>query len=186
MKLVGIHEPYLYSVQFDEQGMDEYNRVLNEWFNPVVTYEFLEENKTAYDGYWAQHFDSTREAAESVMDEAERVEEFMEELAENTRNGERPDFDSYFKPLNGVYSFDVNYLPMKGYGLYTPSMLRLYAVKVDSNLYVIADGGIKLGSKIQDSPGLKDHVLSKINVTKQFLSFYDIVTSDDMEERENE
>ena len=45
---------------------------------------------------------------------------------------------------------------MKSYGTGRPSFLRMYAIKLKNNLYVITGGGIKLADTIQDSPDLQN------------------------------
>ena len=50
-----------------------------------------------------------------------------------------------------------------------------------ANTYLITGGGIKLAEKIQDSPDLKNHVLSNIDRVRQFLKANGIIDNDDME-----
>ena len=70
---------------------------------------------------------------------------------------------------------------MKGYGVkYKPTLVRFYAIKVQSNMYIVVAGGIKLGKTIQDSPGLNKNVFSKINKVKRYLMSSDITEAKDM------
>ena len=70
---------------------------------------------------------------------------------------------------------------MKSYGTDRPSLLRIYAIKMGANTYLITGGGIKLADTIQDSPDLKDHVLKNIDRVREFLKANGIMDSDDME-----
>lgn len=70
---------------------------------------------------------------------------------------------------------------MKSYGTNRPSLLRIYAIKMDRNTYLITGGGIKLADTIQNSPYLRDHVLNNIDKVRQFLKANGIMDSDDME-----
>ena len=69
---------------------------------------------------------------------------------------------------------------MKSYGTKSPSLLRLYAIRLDSNCYLIVYGGIKLGDSIQNSPVLKDKVFNKIDSVLSFLKANGITNSDDI------
>ena len=69
---------------------------------------------------------------------------------------------------------------MKSYGVSSPSLLRLYAIKLDSNCYLIVYGGIKLGDTIQNSPILKDKVFNKIDKVLNYLKINGIEDSEDI------
>jgi hypothetical protein len=43
----------------------------------------------------------------------------------------------------------------KAYGIHRKSWLRFYAIRLDSNQYFIAGGGIKLTREMKDSEGLR-------------------------------
>ncbi|MBO5700268.1 MAG: hypothetical protein J6R57_02490, partial [Bacteroidales bacterium] len=90
------------------------------------------------------------------------------------------DFDEYFHFLDGKYKCLWTLEPMKSYGTGMPSLLRLYAIKIDSNCYLIVYGGIKLGATIQDSPVLKDNVFKKIDEVLSYLRVNGIADSDDI------
>lgn len=182
MEIVSIHKPYLYSIKFDEEELDEFNRLLDEWADIVAVKEFLDENRTIFDSYLSSYFNNTFEAAEQVANEAEEMESYFEELKENTASGKKTNFDSYFKYLDGIYKCEMKYIPMKGYGEgYRPSLIRFYAIKIEPNVYVIATGGIKIGKSIQDSPGLKEYVFKKIDIVRKFLSSLGITEASDMD-----
>ncbi len=182
MEIISIHKPYLYSAKFDEEESDEFNRLFDEWTDISAVYKFLNENKPAFDIYFLNYFNNTLEAAEQVANEADEMESYFEELKENTEKGQKPDYDSYFKYLDGIYRCEIKYIPMKGYGEgYKPSLIRFYAIKIEPNVYVIATGGIKLCKKIQDSPGLNKNVFNKINKVRKYLSDNGIINAEDID-----
>ena len=74
----------------------------------------------------------------------------------------------------------IEYIPMKSYGLGIPSLLRIYAIKIAANVYVITGGGIKLARTIQDSPGLKDSVIQGIDKVRSFLRSEAIIDANDL------
>lgn len=69
---------------------------------------------------------------------------------------------------------------MKSYGPIRPSLLRMYAIRFASNMYLITGGGIKLADTIQNSPDLKDHVLQNIDKVRSWLKAKGIYDSDDI------
>ena len=97
------------------------------------------------------------------------MEPFIQELEENTKAGKKPDFDSYFQPFEGKYAYVLEMVPMKAYGTNKHTFLRLYAIKLGQNCYLIVYGGIKLSRSVQDSPILKDNVIRKIDWALYYL-----------------
>lgn len=180
MKIVEIFEPYIYSIQFDGCETDEYHRLLNEWSDIEFVKGFFERNKAEMSDYLLSNVGNIYNAIEQVLDEAYELGDTFESLYENTKNGDKPDFDTHFSYLDGVYRFEFTYTPMKSYGHKSPSLIRMYAIKVDKNVFVISDGGIKLAKRIQDAPELKDHVFNKINIVREYLRNNNITTSDDI------
>ena len=79
------------------------------------------------------------------------------------------------------YKYEIKLVPTKSYGTGNPSFLRIYAIKMGKNTYLITGGGIKLADTIQNSPDLKDHVLQNIDRVRKFLIENGIWDSDDLE-----
>ena len=116
----------------------------------------------------------------NVLNEAEELEDYIMELVSNMKLGIKPDFDEYFHFLDGKYKCLWTLEPMKSYGTGRPSLLRLYAIKLESNCYLIVYGGIKLGDTIQNSPVLKDKVFNKIDNVLNYLRANGIEDSEDI------
>ena len=57
---------------------------------------------------------------------------------------------------------------MKAYGTQNPSLLRLYAIKLKSNCYLITGGGIKYCRKMEQSSELQAEI-EKIKQVRSFL-----------------
>lgn len=102
-------------------------------------------------------------------------------MLENIEEGDTPDLDSHFKPLDGEFYYITEHIPMKSYSPGRPPLLRLYAIKMGSNCYLITGGGIKLADTIQNSPGLKDHVINNI-IVRTYLKENGILDEDDLTE----
>ena len=71
-------------------------------------------------------------------------------------------------------------MPVKGYGKNRHTFLRLYAIRIEPNCYLIVYGGLKLARTIQESPVLKEHVFAKIDWVLQYLKREGIVDNEDL------
>lgn len=181
MEIIAIFPPYIYSIQYDGSENNEFDRLLNEWNDVAQVTDFFTANKDYLKTSVWEYLSEPENAARQVLDEAASLEMLFEQLYELTQKGDKPDYDSHFHYLDGKYKFEMEYVPMKSYGVNSPSLLRMYAIKMGENTYLITGGGIKLGAKIQDSPGLKDHVIQNIDSVRDWLKLNGILDSDDME-----
>jgi hypothetical protein len=181
MEIIEIYPSYLYAIQYENEAENEFDRLLDEWNDMEIVVNFMEENKIYLSNkeIWGSVL-NTEDAAKRVRIEAEKLEDLFDQLYEHTCNGEKPDFDTHFRELKGKYVYELTYIPMKSYGVENPSMLRFYAIKIKSNLYIITGGGIKLSKSIQNSPGIKDHVIQNIDKVRQFLKVNGIQDIEDI------
>ena len=183
MEIVEIYKDWLYSINFDEEDLNEYHRVFREWHDLDYLVRFFSENKDSVNSdFWRNAGldpDNPEKSAERVIDEADRLETYIREIVDNCSNGTKPDFDEYFHFLGGKYKCLWSLEPVKSYGTDAPSLLRFYAIKMDPNCYLIVYGGIKLGDTIQNSPVLKDKVFNKIDSVLNFLKANGITDGED-------
>ncbi|MDE6368572.1 MAG: hypothetical protein K2K94_04975 [Muribaculaceae bacterium] len=184
MEIVEIYNNWLYSICFDEDDLTEYHRVFREWHDLDYLVNFFMKNRDLINtDFWKRaglNPNTPEKTAIRVIDEADNLEIYIKELVENCDKGCKPDFDEYFHFLGGKYKCLWSMEPVKSYGTKTPSLLRLYAIKIDSNCYLIVYGGIKLGDTIQNSPMLKDKVFNKIDSVLNFLKDNGIADSHDL------
>lgn len=181
MEIIAIFHPYIYSIKYDEQDENEFDRLFTEWNDVERITEFLEQNRDYLKTDVWKKVSEPEAAARQILDEAAALEQLFEELVKHTENKEKPNFDSHFQYLEGKYKYELEYPPMKSYGNKSPSLLRLYAIKMNNNTYLITGGGIKLADTIQNSPDLKNHVLQNINYVKSWLKANGIIDSEDMD-----
>ena len=69
--------------------------------------------------------------------------------------------------------------PVKAYGTKDPSLLRLYAIKMSSNCYLITGGGIKYCKAMQESPELMAEI-EKLKCVLSFLKHLGIEDGEDI------
>lgn len=182
LEIIAIYPPYIYSVQYDDVEENEFDRLFQQWNDLEYVTQFFETFQEYLKSPVWQKTPEPEDAALQVLREAADLEDLFEELYDNTINNiEGKDFDSHFYYLDGKYQYELERPPMKSYGTNRPSLLRIYAIKMDRNTYLITGGGIKLADTIQNSPDLKDHVLNNIDKVRQYLKANGIMDSDDME-----
>lgn len=180
MEIVEIYPPYIYSVKYDGMDENEFDRLFEEWNDSEKIMDFMMENADYLKKDIWKHINEPEAAVKQVHKEAEYLEDLFYDLYQKTETGERPDYDSHFQYLDGKYGSVIEYIPMKSYGLGIPSLLRIYAIKIAANVYVITGGGIKLARTIQDSPGLKDSVIQGIDKVRSFLRSEAIIDANDL------
>lgn len=180
MEIVKIYPPYIYSVKYDGMDENEFDRLFEEWNDSNKIMDFMIENLSYLKTDIWKHINEPEVAVMQVHKEAEYLEDLFSDLYQKTENGERPDYDSHFRYLDGKYGSEIEYVPMKSYGMCIPSLLRIYAIKLESNVYVVTGGGIKLARTIQDSPGIKDTVIQGIDKVRSFLRSEAIIDANDL------
>lgn len=182
MDIIAIIPNRIYSIKYDEEDTAEYYRLFNEeWTDVDSLMEFFQSNPEFTENeFWGFLGNDPEKAAARVLKDAHMLELHLRELAKNSDNGELPNLENYFKPLNGKYGYDIEHIPVKGYGVLESTFLRLYAIKLPENCYLIVYGGIKLNNSIQNSPGLRENVFRKIDKVKHYLVDEGIIDKDDI------
>jgi len=167
--IVSIVEDFLYSMKYGNQEC-EYDRIFNQLENVDSITHFFEENKDYLNLPAWNKVTNIESATRQVLKEAYELEKRLFDFAENAMKGKTPDLDKMFQYIGGKEFSDIyEYTPMKAYGKGRPPFLRLYAIKLAPNKYVITGGRIKLHDSIQSSPGIKEHVLQNIRRTREWL-----------------
>jgi hypothetical protein len=171
MKIVSIFANKLFAFHYKHERENELARILNLWNDSAYLFQFFNENK--------QDVDPNRivELIEQISSDALIIDELLLRLS----NSENEKLESFFKPLNNLEYQQFKVLSLqKGRKNY----LRIYALKIDENCFVITGGAIKLTHFMKD----REHTLAELNKlekAKQFLkengvfdsdSFYEFLT----------
>ncbi len=159
----------LFSMKYGTKDC-EYDRVFD-LFNYVdYINSFFDEHKEYLEREAWKSIPDINTATRQVLFEANELENRLINYANNTLEGKNPDLDKLFEYIGGKEFENVyEYIPMKAYGKGRPALLRLYAIKLAPNRYVITGGGIKLHDSIELSPGIKEHVLQDIRRSREWL-----------------
>lgn len=182
MKIVGIFAVVnlnLTAVKFKENKKNEFRLLFDNWLDPIYLYNFFDENKSdLQSGFFGDI--TVDEAVEYTIQESEEMEAYIIEVAKTgSLDFQNTLHDLVFTPLH-KNDYSVQLLPSKAYGRTRPSWLRLYAIEIDPNQYVVSGGAIKLTETMNERSHLKRE-LKKMEVTQEYLKENNLFTKDDLE-----
>lgn len=161
MEIVRIFADQLTSFRYDPDKPDEFSRLFAEWQDPQFLFEFFNENiDDLQSGFFGPV--SLQTAIRRTRDEARRLEKELLQFAA----GSYDNLDSIFAPLQPNEPIEIS--RSKATGDHQRSWLRIYALKLQANVYVITGGAIKLTRAMQDRDHTR-HELSKLNRCRDYL-----------------
>lgn len=154
-KIVNIFAHQLFAFHYDEAEDNEYDRLMHLWDDTEYIFDFLKKNEVDI-----PRGKSIQSIAESIIDNAYEIDEILVRITENNKEN----LSHFFKPLyNQEYQIKVLSL-QKGRQYY----LRMYAIKISENVFVITGGAIKLHHLMQDREHTKEE-LRKLSSAREFL-----------------
>lgn len=92
MEIIKIYPPFLYSIKYDETDDNEYDRLFNQWNDVNYVVSFMNEHKSMLSNDVWVDVREPEDAARQVLEEAEDLEELIDELCKNTDLGENTRF----------------------------------------------------------------------------------------------
>ncbi|MBC6491038.1 hypothetical protein ACFSQD_15250 [Flavihumibacter stibioxidans] len=137
MKIVSIFADRLFAFQYEGSEENELDRLLELWSNPGFLYAFLTKNRQDLpkDLDW-------RSMAEQLLDSVDMLQDLLIQIHENPEIS----LDQFFVPLVNLESAP-KVLSLRKRRI---SYLRLYALRIDSDCFVITGGTIKLTHLMQE------------------------------------
>ena len=166
--------------EFDENygDSDEFSRLFNNWQDPEYLDGFFNKHK---DDLESGFFNFTiEEAIQKTIDEAYEFEQKILSVAEKGKESITENLQTLFKPLNN-YENEIYPIPKyqksKTYGSNYKSWLRIYAIRIEKNVFIITGGAIKLTKTMNDREHLKKELI-KLEKVKSFLISEGIIDND--------
>ena len=158
-------EDSLFSVRYNTETNHEFAKCFELWNDPIYLREFFEEHqKDLNSEFW--NGITIEEAILKTRNDAKLFEQELLEIAELGKTENLETLSTLFEPLStGVFG---DYEKDKAKGMIKPSWLRIYAIRIEANLFVVSGGGIKLTPTMND----RDHLLlelDKLKITKNYL-----------------
>jgi hypothetical protein len=156
MKIDSIFDKKLFAIRYKGEKQNELRRLLNLWNDMYYLHQFIKENIAD-----KPKNITIENLISQISDNANEIDDALNELSMNTGKS----LDSFFKPLdNNEYRLDIILSKQKARNNY----LRIYAIKVFSNCYMITGGAIKFTLKMPDRPHTKKELI-KIEQCKNYL-----------------
>jgi hypothetical protein len=155
MKIVSIFGDRLFSFHFEGETKNELRRLLSLWNNTEHLYQFVVQHKADLPGIM-----STSTLVNQLVENANDIEDSLFELSTEPERS----LGEFFMPLENHEFFYVKLSKQKGKKNY----LRVYAIKIDENCFVITGGAIKFHHLNKERQHTQDEMI-KINKCREYL-----------------
>ena len=179
--IFAVVEGALLAVQYDNAEDHEFARIFNDWTDVEFLEDCFERHKTdLQSGYHLTKIGhvSIEEAVFQTIEEAEAFEKYILKVAKKGKKNEFQTLqDLVFKPLH-KNDTTVKHQESKAYGANSHSWLRLYAIRIEPNLYVISGGAIKLTRSMNEREHTRKE-LAKLKVVTSYLKEIGFEDADD-------
>jgi len=179
MKIVDIFAGKLFAMHYDGEKLNEYERLMEYWSYSDKIICFLDENiadiPSGVNVFNALSF---------IREESGIIDEQLVDIVFD----EKKRLDEFFAPLS-VHEYQMVVLSLsKGKAkVRRPRYLRLYAIRIDTDLYLVTGGAIKLPEqcKMQERSHTQKE-LDKLHYIKDYLKDHGIFDNDSFCEFLNE
>lgn len=169
MKIVCIFEGRkegegLYAVRYDKSGPDEFTRLFRLWSNLTYVREFCEANFEDLESSCILPT-SLEECVQEIIDEAAEMEE---QLCMYNHDAQ---LQELFRPL---HNHEYVLRPLQKSKaciltrMYWRPRIRIYAIRLTPNLFIVTGGAIKLTATMQERPHLREE-LTKLERVRTWL-----------------
>lgn len=182
MKFVRVIDGYdhLWAVKAQDKEADELTLLFRNWTNGDYLLDFFMEHFDDLKGYF--HIERLDEAVSDTFEDAEDLQELVLDFPYTEH------LDSLFKPLDitDAQSTELSREKARNWDRKRhASWLRIYAIRLDPDVYVVTGGAIKLTRTMQE----REHTaleLQKLNRCKAFLKSNGVFDQDSFVELINE
>lgn len=160
LKIVDIFAEQLYAFHYQNEADNEYDRLMDIWTDVNYLRNYAKANNVK----------NINQFVNNRLKDAEQIQDLLDEITTNNQP-----LEHYFRPLFDAEQ-GIKILSMQK-GKVDNNGLRLYAIKIDNNLFVITGGAIKMSQTMQEHPD-SNQELNKINKAKSFLQENDVIDND--------
>ena len=182
MKFVRVIDGYdhLWAVKAQDKEADELTLLFRNWTNGDYLLDFFMEHFDDLKGYF--HIERLDEAVSDTFEDAEDLQELVLDFPYTEH------LDSLFKPLDitDAQSTELSREKARNWDRKRhASWLRIYAIRLDPDVYVVTGGAIELTRTMQE----REHTaleLQKLNRCKAFLKSNGVFDQDSFVELINE
>jgi hypothetical protein len=174
----------VYAVHHNDELLDALETLQERWSDPEYVYQYFKDNRNLLDNPRYRDF-TIQEAAMKTLEDAMELFDQLENYAKTGFENNEQNLSDFFKPLHKNETNLPAYQASKTYGVnINDSWLRLYAIRLDVNCYIITGGGIKMVDAMQDVPYLAQQ-LEYIKLTQNYLEEQQIIFPEDLNHYEH-
>ncbi|PKQ62777.1 hypothetical protein BZG02_11290 [Labilibaculum filiforme] len=173
MEIIPIFEENLYATKYSGESKDELERLFDLWDDIEHLNEFFEEHEADL-GYFKL---SIEQAVQETRKEAEKLSDALF----NALSESPVQLETLFRNLDNKEIQTISLSKQKS----KRRWLRLYAIRIDKDVYLITGGAIKLTHKM-DEREHTDNELSKLEICKSYLQENNVFDDDSFKEMLNE
>lgn len=162
----------VWAARYDEEADNALFQLLDNWSDTSWLYQFFSKNRSDLEAFY--HISDIGQAINDTLDDSERIEDFLLDL------DEKDSLEGFFHPLENFRTAEMLLGKEKGRlksSARHSSWLRIYAIKLESDCYVITGGAIKLTLKMNERPHTLAE-LSKLEKVRNYLLGEGIVDDD--------
>ena len=157
----------LFTAVFEGVGRSEFRNMFNYWDDPEWLEQFFETHKAdLQSGFWGNI--SVEDAVLRTRQEAKEVKYELLHTASFGKTDKKRTLSLLFKPLHNETTRLDDYEKSKHSGINKPGWLRIYAIRIAPNLFLITGGAIKLTEAMNQRAHLLLE-LEKLEVARQYL-----------------
>lgn len=151
MEIVDIFAPRLFAVHYDDQVDNEFDRLMDLWTDVSYLSAYAKSNNVH----------DVHQFVEDLLSDAEQIDDFLNDLNQNNKP-----YEMYFEPLQESERTKILALQK---GKVRRNQLRLYAVKIHDDCFLITGGAIKMSLKMQEHPDTLEE-LKKLRAVRSYLN----------------
>jgi uncharacterized protein YciI len=166
--------------EFDENYKikDEFSRLFINWQDPEYLDRFFNKHKKDLQKEFYNNI-SIEDAIQKTIDEAYEFQQKILSIAEKGKENFSQSLQTLFVPLHNsekeVYPIP-EYQKSKAYGSHK-SWLRIYAIRIEKNVFIVTGGAIKLTKTMNEREHLIKE-LKKLEKVKELLISEGIIDND--------
>lgn len=170
----------LFSIKYEKENLSEFELFFLRMRDHEWLFNFFRGNLLAL-----KSIDASLSIDKAILKTTLEVEQIKESLYQTFNNGcygEDVGLDKIFRPLNNheYEILDLQKTKTKAdKKLIRNPWCRLYAIRVERNLFIVTGGGIKLTRRMEESIYLKNE-LKKIDHAQIFLKSQNILSGSDL------
>jgi hypothetical protein len=166
VRIIADPKPTLYAIRYENHEYNELDRYFDLWNDQEYIRDFFKKHSGDLRSYNRFHHKEygIEDAVRKTLRDAENIESRLWEIAEATVEYEV--LQTFFRQLNDMET-DLYPLQKSKGKLRYQSWLRIYAIRIDKDLYVVTGGTIKLTKTMQE----REHTEIEINKMRRVVDY---------------